>query len=296
MTEGMNVAALRIGRIEVSRVEELRIANTIAYFTSDEQLIERHRPWLSPHFLDAENRFDLVFQSFVMEVGGRVVLVDPCTGNGKPHPVPQFDRLDVPYLERLEAAGYRREDIDLVMCTHLHHDHCGWNTMLREGKWVPTFPNARYLMSRREIDRWDHRLPGHEPVDYNVGVFDRSVLPVLEAGQVQVHDGHLRIGDDLEILPAAGHTLGHCWLQVASGSSCALFSGDTFHHPVQLVDPTIQFGGGDDLVQATESRRRLVELAARREALIVAAHLPAPHGVKVRFEGDTPLFAAADRV
>lgn len=287
------MTALAVGSIEVARVEELRIPNKIAYFTSDRALIEGNRAWLAPHFLDEHDRFDLVFQSFVLEVEGRVVLIDPCTGNGKPHPVPQFDRLDVPWLERLETAGYRREDIDIVMCTHLHHDHCGWNTMLRDGRWVPTFPNARYLLARGEIERWDPRRAGHDPVDYNVGVFERSVLPVIEAGLAQVHDGHLSLGQSLEVLPAPGHTLGHCWLQVTAGDACALFSGDTFHHPLQLVDPEIQFGGGDDLTLASESRRRLVEHAAWHDALIVPAHLPWPHGLKVRMEQDRPVFTVS---
>ncbi|WP_052223144.1 MBL fold metallo-hydrolase [Novosphingobium malaysiense] len=289
------MTVLRIGQVKVSSVEELRIPNTIAYFTSEEALIESNRHWLAPHFLDAQNCFDLVFQSFVMEVDGKVVLIDPCTGNGKPHPVPQFDRLDVPWLERLDAAGYRREDVDIVMCTHLHHDHCGWNTMLRDGRWVPTFPNARYLMSRTEIERWDPRRPGHHPVSYNVDVFARSVLPVIEAGLVHVHDGSLRVGDCLEVLPAPGHTLGHCWLQVTAGEASALFSGDTFHHPLQLVDPTMQFGGGDDLRLAIASRRQLIELAALRDALIVAAHLPWPHGIKVRLERGQPVFTTGTR-
>lgn len=287
------MTVLRIGSIEVVRVEELRIPNSIEYFTTDKALIDGNRAWLAPHFLDGQDRFDLVFQSFVLEVGGKVVLIDPCTGNGKPHPVPQFDRLYVPWLERLETAGYRREDVDIVMCTHLHHDHCGWNTMLREGRWVPTFPNARYLMARQEIERWDPRRPGHQSVAYNVDVFERSVLPVIEAGLVQVHEGHLHLDDSLTVLPAPGHTLGHCWLQLLTGDACALFSGDTFHHPLQLVDPTIQFGGGDDLALATASRRQLVELAALRDALIVPAHLPWPHGVKVRMEQGRPVFAAS---
>lgn len=286
------MAVLHFGTVEVQRVEELRIRNPISYFTQDQSLLAAHHHWLSPHFLDHEDTFDLVFQSWVMVVGGRVVLVDPCTGNGKPHPVPYFDHLDVPFLARLEAAGYRREDIDIVMCTHLHHDHCGWNTMLRGGRWVPTFPNARYLLARREVERWDPRLPGHAAADYNLGVFKRSVLPVLEAGLACVHDGHFRLDERLEVLPAPGHTHGHCWLLAGDDAGRAVFSGDTFHHPIQLVDPEIQFGGGDDLGMATQTRRRLVELAAERTALIVPAHLPAPHAIRVSMEDGSPVFAA----
>jgi glyoxylase-like metal-dependent hydrolase (beta-lactamase superfamily II) len=286
------VAVLRIGSVDVERVEELRIPNSIAYFTTDEALIAANRHWLAPHFLDAGDKFDLCFQSWVMVVEGRVVLVDPCTGNGRPHPVPFFDNLDVPFIERLGEAGFRPEDIDLVFCTHLHHDHCGWNTQLRDGKWVPTFPNARYLLARREVDRWNAALPGYVEMDYNVGVYERSVLPVLEAGLADLHDGHFRVGSALEVESAPGHTTGHCWLHVTSEGERAIFSGDSFHHPIQLVDPTIQFGGGDDLAQATATRRRLVETAAASGALIVPAHLPPPHGLRVRLEDGLPQFSA----
>jgi glyoxylase-like metal-dependent hydrolase (beta-lactamase superfamily II) len=282
---------LRIGSVDVERVEELRIPNSIAYFTTDEALIAANRDWLAPHFLDAEDKFDLCFQSWVMVVEGRVVLVDPCTGNGRPHPVPFFDNLDVPFIERLGETGFRPTDIDLVFCTHLHHDHCGWNTQLRDGKWVPTFPNARYLLARREVDRWNAALPGYVEMDYNVGVYERSVLPVLEAGLADLHDGHFRVGGALEVEPAPGHTTGHCWLHVASEGERAIFSGDSFHHPIQLVDPTIQFGGGDDLAQATVTRRRLVEAAASG-AMIIPAHLPPPHGLRVRMEDGQPRFSA----
>jgi glyoxylase-like metal-dependent hydrolase (beta-lactamase superfamily II) len=145
---------LTVGNVEIQRVEELRIPNSIGYFTQDRTPVAMHRHWLSPFFLDAEDRFDLVFQSRVFVSDDRVVLVDPCTGNGRPHPVAFFDQLDVPFLDRLAAVGFQPQDIDLVVCTHLHHDHCGWNTQLRDGKWVPTFPDARYILRQEEFDRW----------------------------------------------------------------------------------------------------------------------------------------------
>lgn len=287
------MAELRIGSVDVSRIEELRIPNRIGYFTTDQALIDANRHWLAPHFLDDAGAFDLCFQSWIMVVEGRVVLVDPCTGNGKPHPVPFFDNLDVPFIDRMAQAGFRPQDVDIVFCTHLHHDHCGWNTCLRDGRWVPTFPNARYLMARREVERWDTARAGHQPVDYNIGVYERSVAPVIAAGQAELHDGHFRVGHAIEVEPAPGHTAGHCWMHLASAGERAIFSGDTFHHPIQLVDPTIQFGGGDDVVQATRTRHRLVSVAAQSGALIVPAHLPAPHAVRVAMADDgTPRFSA----
>lgn len=288
--------ALTIGTTSVERVEELRIPNRIAYFTEDSALIDAHRGWLAPHFLDADDAFDLVFQSFVFEHEGRVVLVDPCTGNGRPNPVHFFDMLEVPFIERLEAAGWRPQDIDFVVCTHLHHDHCGWNTCLRGGKWVPTFPRARYLMQQAEIDRWGKDRSRHKPFAMNEGVFERSVAPVIEAGLSLAVNGKHAFAPGLEVEPAAGHTAGHQMLAVCSAGRRALFTGDVFHHPLQLVEPGIPFGDAEDQAAVEALRRAIVERAARDDALLIAAHLPAPHGIRVTRTGDDFRFAASNRV
>lgn len=279
------MAVLQVGDVGVERVEELRIPNTIAHFTHDAALIAAHRHWLEPHYLDAGNAFDLVFQSWIFEAAGRVVLVDPCTGNGKPHPVPFFDQLDVPFIERLCETGFRPQDVDFVVCTHLHHDHCGWNTMLRGGQWVPTFPKARYVMQQAEFDRWGKDAGQHKPFAMNDGVFARSVLPVVEAGLADLVHGDCVLFDGLGVEAAPGHTVGHQLLHLVSAGRHALFTGDAFHHPLQLVEPAIPFGDAEDQQQVEALRRALVERSADLDALLIAAHLPAPHGLKVRREG-----------
>jgi glyoxylase-like metal-dependent hydrolase (beta-lactamase superfamily II) len=284
---------ITIGAVPVYRVEELRIPNKIAYFTTDERLIEANRHWLYPHFMDDEGKFDLVFQSWIMEVEGRVVLVDPCTGNGKPHPVPFFDMLEVPYIERMAATGYRPEDIDLVVCTHLHHDHCGWNTQLRDGKWVPTFPKARYIMQQAEVDRWGESRSSHPHFSYNDQVFERSVQPVLAAGLADLISGDRALAPGLAVEAAPGHTIGHQILHVVSGEAQACFTGDCFHHPIQLVEPTIPFGDAEDLAGVIHMRRRLVDLAVNRNAMLIAAHLPAPYAVRAWRDGAAIRLAAA---
>ena len=276
------MAVLRIGAIGVERVEELRIPNTIAHFTQDRALIEANRAWLAPHYLDEADCFDLVFQSWIFEAEGRVVLVDPCTGNGKPNPVPFFDHLDVPFIERMAQTGFRPQDVDFVVCTHLHHDHCGWNTVLRDGQWVPTFPKARYLMQRAEYDRWGRDRHLHKPFAMNDGVFERSVEPVVAAGLAELVTGTHRFGAGLAVEAAPGHTVGHQLLHVESAGRQALFTGDCFHHPLQLVAPEIPFGEAEDQPGVEAMRRELLVRAAREDALLVAAHLPAPHGLKVR--------------
>lgn len=274
------MAVMTIGDVALHRVEELRIPNSIAYFTQDQALLDANRYWLAPHFLGADGGFDLVFQSWIFESDDRVVLVDPCTGNGKPHPIAFFDHLDVPFIERMAETGYRPEDIDFVVCTHLHHDHCGWNTQLRDGKWIPTFPNARYILQRIEYDRWGPDAGRHPPFAYNDGVFERSVRPVIEAGLADLVTGEHRLTPGVGVEPAPGHTVGHQLLHLVSARRHALFTGDCFHHPIQLIDPAIPFGDSEDMEQTIATRLKLVEMAADLDALLIAAHLPAPYAVR----------------
>lgn len=286
------MTVITIGKAELRRVEEFHKPSRIEHITGDTALVDANRPWLAPLWLGDDGSWQLTFQSWILIVDGRVIVIDPCTGNGRPHCQPWFDNLDFPYIERFAATGIKPEAVDFVFCTHMHHDHCGWNTHLRDGRWVPTFPNARYLFSRREYERWDSSSPGYRYVDYNEGVYERSILPVAEAGLADlIGDGH-RVLDGLSIEAAPGHTAGHALAHLCSDGSEALFSGDIFHHPLQLVRPEIQFGDCDDVEQAIATRRRLVERAADTGALIIPAHLPAPHCLRVARREDGLVFSA----
>lgn len=293
MTEPSRTDLIELGDARIHRVEELSIRTPIAALTQDEALISAHRHWLVPRFLGPDGHWEFVFQSWILLIDGRVFVIDPCTGNGRPHMYPIFDRLDTPYLERFGATGIRPQDVDYVFCTHLHHDHCGWNTQLRDGRFVPTFPKARYLFVRREYERWDPRLPGHRVVDYNVGVFERSVLPVVEAGLAELVSERHRLSPGVSIEPAHGHTAGHSLLRVVSREAEACFTGDAFHHPLQLVEPKLHLPGCDDLDAAIETRRRLAARCAEREVLLIPAHFPAPHAGRVRRRDDGAISFAA---
>lgn len=284
---------MTIGDVALHRVEAVRIPNKIAYFTQDQELLAAHRHWLAPHFLDEQDRFDLVFHSWIFEVDGRVVVLDPCAANGVPSSVPFFNNLDVPFIERMETTGFRPHDIDLVVCTHLHHDHCGWNTQLREGKWVPTFPKARYVMNQTDIDRVGKNREYYRTARNYEGSFEHSVLPVMEAGLAELVSGTHRLTPGMVVEPAPGHTLGHQLLHLVSAGKHALFTGDCFHHPIQLVEPSIAFGDSDDMEQVIATRRKLVERAANLDALLIAAHVQAPYAVRVWREGQTTHFGAA---
>jgi glyoxylase-like metal-dependent hydrolase (beta-lactamase superfamily II) len=274
---------IKVGDAEIRRVEETRIRSPVPVLTEDTALIAANRDWLVPRFLDEDGgHWDFIFQSWILFVDGKVVVIDPCNGNGRPHMYPMFHMLDTPYIERFAATGVRPADVDYVFCTHLHHDHSGWNTELRDGRFVPTFPNARYLFVRREYERWDPGLPDHRIVEYNVGNFERSVLPVMQAGLADLVDAPHRISPSVTVEPAHGHTVGHSILHLVSRAEEAFFTGDVFHHPLQMVDPTVHLPGCDNLAEAIETRRRLIALCLDRNALIIPAHFPTPHAGRLR--------------
>jgi glyoxylase-like metal-dependent hydrolase (beta-lactamase superfamily II) len=269
--------SIQVGNAEIRRVEEMTIRSPMGTLTKDQALIEANKHWLAPLFLAPDDHWDFIFQSWIMTVDSRVFVIDPCTGNGRPHMYPMFANLDTPYIERFAASGIKPEHVDFVFCTHLHHDHCGWSTQLRHGRFVPTFPNARYVYVRREYERWDTRRPDHKPVDYNLGVFDQSVLPIMEAGLADLVDDRHRISASVEIEPAYGHSMGHSILHLDSNSREAYFTGDVFHHPLQILYPQLHMPGCDNLEMAIETRRRVAAQSADRNALIIPAHFPQPH-------------------
>ena len=269
---------IRLGTAEIRQVAEIAYKMPISLLTDDQALLDANADWLHPNFLDADGHWDMVVQSWILIVDGRVILIDPCTGDGRSNPALPFQHmLDTPYIERFAASGIKPEDVDFVFCTHLHGDHCGWNTVLRGGRYVPTFPNARYVMVHREFDRWDTRRLDHQPVASNAGVFENSVLPVLEAGLVDMIESTHHICHSVLVEPAYGHTAGHSMLHLTSHGKEALFVGDAFHHALEVKYPELDMGACEDFTAALATRRCIIERCIDRQALFVPAHFPAPH-------------------
>lgn len=272
-----------IGDATVDSALEMVLAQRpIAWLGASPEALAANRWWMAPHWLEPGDTWSLNFRTWIVRAGGKVIVVDPCTGNGRPNPLPMFDQLDVPFLERFEATGTRVEDVDHVFCTHLHHDHCGWNTMLRDGRWVPTFPRAKYVFLQREVDRWHPANAAQWPVKaFNAGVFERSVAPVIAAGQAELVLANHALCPGVTVLAGHGHTPGHGMLRLCTGDEEAVFAGDALHHPLQLIDPTVPFGDAEDLAQAAATRRWLARESLARDVLVIPAHLPAPHAGRV---------------
>jgi glyoxylase-like metal-dependent hydrolase (beta-lactamase superfamily II) len=255
----------------------------------DRARFEAHYPWLVPtHYDPATDKLITSNHSWLIRTGRHTILLDSCAGNHKERPwLPRFHHLDVPFLGRLRAAGAAPEDIDIVLCTHLHADHVGWNTQLVDGRWVPTFPNARYLFSRIENEHWDSSVGDRRQQNPGrAGVYDDSVLPVVQAGQVDLLDGAHEIDDQLLVEPSPGHTPGHVVLKLNDGGENAIFCGDTLHHPIQVYEPDWSTRFCEDPLQAAVTRRRVLEHCVEQRALLFPTHFAAPHVAAVEPDGD----------
>lgn len=278
------MATWSIGAARITRIEEQLGFASFApedYFTGFERaVLEQHLSWLVPdHYLPAQDRLVTSVHSWLVRTAYHTILIDCCSGNHKERPgFPRFHQLDTPYLVRLRAAGVAPEDIDIVLCTHLHADHVGWNTMLRDGRWVPTFPNARYLFSRTESVLGDPRNDAAAAADpqRNRAYLD-SVLPVIAAGQAVLIDGSHAIDDTIVVAPAPGHTRGHVVLHLADGGQRALFCGDALHHPLQILAPHWNSRFCELPSEARATRHRLLADCAERRALLFPIHFGAPH-------------------
>lgn len=288
----MAIDRWRIGSVRVTRVAELGRAPTSPRFLFDDpppDLVARHR-WLRPHFADEDDRLLVSIHCFVLESAGRRIVVDTCVGNDKPRQSPAWDRLNGPFLDDLRAAGFAPETIDTVLCTHLHVDHVGWNTRLVDGRWVPTFPNARYLFARTEWAHWTHEAAtraaaGRPDVELDDILAD-SVRPVLDAGLADLVDTDHRLTDEVRLEPTPGHTPGHVSVRIESEGRRAVITGDLMHHPIQCAEPDLAVRFDTDGERARATRRRFLGCCAEDRSLVLGTHFARPTAGRVVPAGD----------
>lgn len=269
---------IALGDVTVTRIKEYfgSVQMSPAEFLPDspEGAWDEHSDWLVPDFWNPETG-DCVsaIQTWVLQSAGRTILVDTGVGNDKDRPdSPVWSRLDTGFLDNLAAAGVQPEDVDVVINTHLHVDHVGWNTRLDGRTWVPTFPNATYLMTQRDFDFWN---PANRTTRRTGGrnVFEDSVAPIHEAGLAHLWDDTYQIDENLRLDLAPGHTPGSSVLTLASGGDRALFVGDLVHTALQIVEPEINSCFCVDPVESRATRHKLLGRAAEDNALFFPAHL-----------------------
>jgi glyoxylase-like metal-dependent hydrolase (beta-lactamase superfamily II) len=248
-----------------------------------EDMLAANRAWMRPAALDDRDQLILCIQSYVLRTPHHTILVDTCVGNDKPRPTrPVWNmKTDDAWMRALAAAGLGVEDIDFVMCTHLHVDHVGWNTRLENGRWVPTFPKAKYLFARKEFAHWEA-----ENAKAPVLPFQDSVLPIVAANRHEFVASDHALGDHVRLLPTPGHTPDHFAVAIGKGRDAGVITGDLIHTPLQALHPELSMRADVDPALAAATRRAFLERYCDTGTLCCAAHFPSPSRGMIRRSGN----------
>jgi glyoxylase-like metal-dependent hydrolase (beta-lactamase superfamily II) len=260
--------------------------------TLTKELLEENRSWLQPTFIDpASNRLVLCVQSFIIKTPHHNILIDSCVGNHKPRPArPAWNMMNSDRFEKgFAATGLTVNDIDYVMCTHLHVDHVGWNTRLDNGRWVPTFPKAKYVMADRELEFWTQKEKG-DPASFP-WITD-SVLPIVEAKRAQIVKSDFALNEQFQFIPTPGHTIDHYSVLVGEPGGDALITGDMIHSPIQGRYPELGMRADYDSGQAGQTRRKVFDRFCDTSTTMCMVHFPSPSTARVRRWGDGYKFVA----
>jgi len=277
----------KIGSVTVSRVVELELPTSGNFVLPDASPENCEKiGWLKPHFLLPDGKLVLSIHALVIESHGRRILVDTCLGNDKKLSFPDWANRQGPFLQDLASAGFPRESIDTVVCTHLHVDHVGWNTMKQGGRWVPTFPNARYLIGRKE---WDYR--GKEPTNPDEPIMDESVRPILDAGLADLVEPDHKLTPEVWLEPTHGHTPGHVSVRISSQGADAVITGDMMHHPSQVARPEWHSNFDWNVEMGRETRRQALRRWSNGNYLVIGTHFASPTAGKIVRDGDGYRFA-----
>ena len=282
----------RIGEVTITRVVEMEMP--VPYNPRRAFLREATPealaaiPWLAPHYVTPEGHLRLSIHALLVEAPGLRLVVDTCVGNDRPRSLVGGQALSTGFLEAFEATGWTRDSVDAVVCTHLHVDHVGWNTMRQGDRWVPTFPKARYLIGRREYDHWSAEGDDEQQV-----ILSDSIRPVFEAGLVDLVEMDHVISPEVRLVPTPGHTPGHVSVRIESGGETALITGDMVHHPCQMAHPEWSPPFDSDPVASAVMRREVFERVAEQPVLVIGTHFAAPTAGHVRRDGDAYRFDGA---
>lgn len=264
----------RVGNIEIQQVIEMQfpfLPTSVFLPDAPAETIESMRPEFEPWALCPDTgKLILAVQTYVLRTSRHTILVDTCVGCDKKSSFEFWDmRSDAGWLSRLAFAGVDVASVDYVFCTHLHGDHVGWNTRLIDGRYVPTFPNAKYIFAKSEID-YVRSVPDRRPA------FEQSVLPILEAGQAQLVDHDFALDDEVWVTSTAGHTPGHVAVHIASAGVEAILTGDVIHSPMQCSHPEWAAAPDVDKPLAALTRQRVLEECLADNRLVLTSHFPAP--------------------
>jgi glyoxylase-like metal-dependent hydrolase (beta-lactamase superfamily II) len=269
----------QIGKIKVTRIQELVFPEFSDVIPAVTKELVKEIKWLFPHFVTADGHLSLSIHSLIVETPTHKLVVDTCIGDGRDRmPMEGMHMLSTNYMRDMQAEGYQPEDMDFVLCTHLHVDHVGWNTRLVDGKWVPTFPNAKYIMDKKDLDFWGS-IDADTDIDFmqvQRQVFKDSLMPVINAGLAQPVDAPSIICEGVRLISTPGHTPGHVSVVLESEGQTGLITGDFIHHPIQFHDPALVSPFDVDNEMAIETRRRIFGEYADTPTLIIGTHFAGP--------------------
>lgn len=275
----------KIGDIKISQLVEMTLAgaHVIMPDATPENLAEM--TWLKPHFVNQDDQPILNIQMLIIETPNQKLVVDTCVGNDKNINMEGWANMQLPFLDNLKKMGHDPDSVDKVICTHLHADHVGWNTVKKNGKWVPTFPNARYLAVEEEFEFW--RSIEEDPIG---DVFGESVKPVIDAGQLDLVKKDHQVCEGIWFESTPGHTPGHVSVRIMSGGEEAFITGDMMHHPCQIGRPDWPTVFDADVEHSIKTRHQFLEHYADKPILILGTHFADPVAGNIVRDGNTYRF------
>jgi len=271
----------QVGRVKITRIVEMDLPVPAEFMPGATPEALRQLPWLYPHFVSADDgTLNMSVHALLVEAPGLRLVVDTCIGNDRPREITGGEPMSTPFLAHFAEAGWSREGVDAVVCTHLHVDHVGWNTMLEGGKWVPTFPKARYLIGRHEYE-WMLTVDDDE----QRAMLGDSIKPILDAGLMELVEQDQVISPEIRLIPSSGHTPGHVSVMIESEGQRAVITGDVCHHPSQMAHLDWQFGDWDKPA-GLATRQQLFAEWADQPLLVIGTHFAAPTAGHVHKDGD----------
>jgi glyoxylase-like metal-dependent hydrolase (beta-lactamase superfamily II) len=270
----------QVGDVRITRVQELEAPGMRFIVPQATAANLAGIPWLTPFLADTGEAVGSV-HALVLEVADRRMVVDTCIGNDKQRRIPTWNRRQGPFLDQLTAAGYAPASIDTVICTHLHVDHVGWNTRLVADAWVPTFPQARYLVARPEWEHW-----AQEQDHWTQILMADSVRPIFDAGLADLVETEHVVHDTIRFEPTPGHTPGHVSVHITSRGEEAVITGDLVHHPSQFARPDWGSSADSNPAQADRTRKAFMARYADTPVLIIGTHFAGPTAGRLRRDGE----------
>jgi len=278
-----------IGDVKITRIVESEGAwpGTWLLPNATPERMQQEKDWLFPVFTDPTGKLNMSIHALVIESQGKRIIVDTCIGNDKVRDNPAWTKLQLPFLNDLKAAGCPADKVDHVICTHLHVDHVGWNTKMVDGKWVPTFENAQYVIGGTE---WDF-FSSQKDDFFRIPIED-SVRPVIDQGKAKLVDSTHRITDEVWLEPTPGHTPGHHSVRISSKGQDAVVTGDLMHHAVQCAYPEWDDAFDSDGPLAKKTRRAFCEKYADSNVIVFGTHFATPSCGKIYKHGDAFRFVA----